>query len=209
MVFFPESLIKKARGKTTIVALHHPMFTNGSHGGQYAFGSHLTPLPVLGTLKNIIRKAGGVTTTDNQNKKYSKENDDLREQLEATTEPGDDGEEAKPLVAGLQMKLESQNNEILQLQKEFKKVEDKYLALYEETMADMIGMPQTEAEPSPAVPETNPKGDIVTDSSDIDDLLANANNSKPNDSDKESEDIVTDTSDIDDILASANIGKKT
>jgi len=65
-----ESLIKKARGKTTIVALHHPMFTNGSHGGQYSFGSHMWPTPVLGTLKNVIRKAGGVTTVDDQNKKY-------------------------------------------------------------------------------------------------------------------------------------------
>ncbi len=65
-----ESLIKKSRGKTTIVALHHAMFTNGSHGGQYSFGSHLTPAPVLGTLKNVIRKTGGVTTTDNQNKLY-------------------------------------------------------------------------------------------------------------------------------------------
>ncbi|MBT8384488.1 MAG: metallophosphoesterase, partial [Bacteroidia bacterium] len=43
-----EGLIKKARGKTTLIALHHPMFTNGSHGGQYSFKSHLTPLPVLG-----------------------------------------------------------------------------------------------------------------------------------------------------------------
>lgn len=66
-----ESLIKKARGKTTIVALHHPMFTNGSHGGQYSFGSHLSPLPILGTLKNIIRKTGGVTTVDIQNKLYN------------------------------------------------------------------------------------------------------------------------------------------
>ena len=32
--FFNElsGLIKKARGKTTIVALHHPIFTNGAHG---------------------------------------------------------------------------------------------------------------------------------------------------------------------------------
>jgi len=65
-----ESLIKKSRGKTTIVALHHPMFTNGSHGGQYSFASHMSPLPVLGTLKNVIRKAGGVTTVDDQNNKY-------------------------------------------------------------------------------------------------------------------------------------------
>ncbi len=59
-----EGKIKKARGKTTLIAIHHPMFTNGSHGGQYSFGSHMSPLPVLGTLKNIIRKTGGVTTVD-------------------------------------------------------------------------------------------------------------------------------------------------
>ncbi len=66
-----ESLIKKARGKTTIVALHHPMFTNGSHGGQYSFGSHMSPIPVLGTLKNVLRKTGGVTTVDIQNSLYN------------------------------------------------------------------------------------------------------------------------------------------
>ncbi|MEN8798431.1 MAG: metallophosphoesterase, partial [Flavobacteriaceae bacterium] len=47
-----ESEIKKARGKTTLVAIHHPMYSNGPHGGQYSFGSHMTPLPGLGTLKN-------------------------------------------------------------------------------------------------------------------------------------------------------------
>ncbi|AUP80194.1 metallophosphoesterase [Flavivirga eckloniae] len=66
-----ESLIKKARGKTTIVALHHPMFTNGPHGGQYSFSSHMKPIPVLGTLKNVIRKTGGVTIVDTQNKAYN------------------------------------------------------------------------------------------------------------------------------------------
>ncbi|MFT5217272.1 MAG: hypothetical protein ACI83H_002409 [Glaciecola sp.] len=66
-----ESLIKKAQGKTTIVAIHHPMFTNGPHGGQYSLKSHLSPIPVLGTLKNIIRKTGGVTTVDLQNKLYN------------------------------------------------------------------------------------------------------------------------------------------
>ncbi|KGL61940.1 metallophosphoesterase [Polaribacter sp. Hel1_85] len=66
-----EGLIKKARGKTTIVALHHPMFTNGSHGGKYSFGSHMSPLPILGSLKNLIRKTSGLTNTDIQNKKYN------------------------------------------------------------------------------------------------------------------------------------------
>lgn len=71
--FFDEysSLIKKARGKTTIVALHHPMYTNGSHGGQFSFGSHMKPLPILGTIKNIIRKTSGIANVDLQNKRYN------------------------------------------------------------------------------------------------------------------------------------------
>ena len=66
-----EGLIKKARGKTTIIAMHHPMFTNGPHGGQYDFASHLKPIPVLGTLKNVLRKTTGVSPADLQNKKYN------------------------------------------------------------------------------------------------------------------------------------------
>ncbi|WP_299117689.1 metallophosphoesterase [uncultured Winogradskyella sp.] len=65
------SEIKKARGKTTLIALHHPMFNNGSHGGQYSFKSHMKPLPVLGTLKNVVRKTGGVIDVDVQNKMYN------------------------------------------------------------------------------------------------------------------------------------------
>ncbi|MEM9678799.1 MAG: metallophosphoesterase [Bacteroidota bacterium] len=72
-----ESLIKKARGKTTIVAIHNPMFTNGSHGGQFTFGSHMTPIPILGTLKNVIRKTGGVSHADQQNKRYRELKDRL------------------------------------------------------------------------------------------------------------------------------------
>ncbi len=66
-----EGLIKKARGKTTIIALHHPMFTNGSHGGKYSLKSHMNPLPILGSMKNLIRKTSGITNTDIQNKRYN------------------------------------------------------------------------------------------------------------------------------------------
>jgi len=66
-----ESEIKKARGKTTLIAVHHPMYTNGSHGGQFSFKSSMLPLPVLGTLKNVIRKTSGLTTVDIQNKRYN------------------------------------------------------------------------------------------------------------------------------------------
>ena len=71
--FFDEvkSLIKKSRGKTTIIALHHPMYTHGSHGGKYSFSSHMKPLPVLGSLKNLIRKTSGISNADLQNKRYN------------------------------------------------------------------------------------------------------------------------------------------
>lgn len=66
-----ESLIKKARGKTTLVAIHHPMFTNGPHGGQYSLGQHLHPAPVLGTLKNVLRKTSGAVNADQSHARYN------------------------------------------------------------------------------------------------------------------------------------------
>lgn len=66
-----EGLIKKSQGKTTLVALHHPMFTNGPHGGYYSFKSHIKPLPIVGSIQNILRKTSGVTNTDQQNSKYN------------------------------------------------------------------------------------------------------------------------------------------
>ncbi|MFY9241647.1 MAG: metallophosphoesterase [Polaribacter sp.] len=72
-----EGLIKKSQGKTTIVAIHHPMFTNGPHGGYYSFKSHMQPAPILGTAKNILRKTSGLTNTDQQNEKYN----ELRKRL--------------------------------------------------------------------------------------------------------------------------------
>ncbi|MBN4070069.1 metallophosphoesterase [Olleya sp. AH-315-F22] len=80
-----ESLIKKARGRTTIIAMHHPMFTNGPHGGQYSFGQHMSPIPVLGTLKNVIRKTSGITNTDLQNSKYR----ELKKRLVTLTQEND------------------------------------------------------------------------------------------------------------------------
>lgn len=66
-----KGMIKKSQDKTTLIALHHPMFTNGPHGGYYSFKSHLQPFPILGSIKNILRKTSGVTNTDQQNTKYN------------------------------------------------------------------------------------------------------------------------------------------
>ena len=66
-----EGEVKKARGKTTLIAMHHPMFTNGPHGGYYSFKSHMQPIPILGSIINILRKTAGATNTDQQNEKYN------------------------------------------------------------------------------------------------------------------------------------------
>ena len=65
-----ESEINKSQNKTLIIAVHHPMFSNGPHGGEFSFVSHLKPLPVLGTLKNLIRKTSGVSPADQSHWRY-------------------------------------------------------------------------------------------------------------------------------------------
>ena len=65
-----EGEIKKARGKTTVIATHHPMLTNGPHGGYYSFKSHMLPIPGLGSLKNIVRTTSGISPADINNKRY-------------------------------------------------------------------------------------------------------------------------------------------
>ena len=72
-----ESLIKKNRDKTTILAIHHPMFSYGPHGGEYSAKLHLNPtggkfpFPVLGSFVNLIRKTSGASYADLQNKRYT------------------------------------------------------------------------------------------------------------------------------------------
>lgn len=72
-----EKRIKKNRDKTTVIALHHPMFTYGPHGGQYSLKQQLfpvgnkVPLPVLGSVVNVLRKTTGASPADIQNKRYN------------------------------------------------------------------------------------------------------------------------------------------
>lgn len=77
--------IKKARGKTTLVAIHHPMFSNGPHGGKYSFKDNLKPAPILGSLKNLIRKTSGIVNADVSNTFYN----DLKKNLVAAAQQND------------------------------------------------------------------------------------------------------------------------
>ncbi|WP_159022934.1 metallophosphoesterase [Formosa sp. L2A11] len=80
-----KSEIKKARGKTTLVAIHHPMFSNGPHNGQYTFADNMKPLPILGTVKNILRSTTGISNADMSNWFYN----DMRKQLIAASQQND------------------------------------------------------------------------------------------------------------------------
>ena len=77
--FFDElaSLLNKNQNKTIILALHHPLMTNGTHGGQFSLEKQLfpfeqkIPLPVLGSFINLVRKTSGISPQDIQNKQYT------------------------------------------------------------------------------------------------------------------------------------------
>ncbi len=72
-----ESLINKNQNKITLVAIHHPLVSNGSHGGQFSWRKQLfpasskIPLPILGSLVNLLRKTSGISPQDLQNKTYA------------------------------------------------------------------------------------------------------------------------------------------
>src|SRR5690606_16415286 len=60
-----------------ILAIHHPLMTNGSHGGYFSLRKQLfplesdIPLPILGSILNFIRKTSGVSPQDIQGRQYN------------------------------------------------------------------------------------------------------------------------------------------
>ena len=72
-----ESQITRNQKKTTIIAMHHPLLSNGEHGGQFSIQKQIyplnakVPLPIIGTAINFFRKTSGVSRQDLQNKKYN------------------------------------------------------------------------------------------------------------------------------------------
>ena len=78
-----ETELKKSQNKNVLMVLHHPMYTNGVHGGNYHFNRHLypsqkkIPMPVLGSLAMLIRTTGGVSIQDAQNERYKSFRDRL------------------------------------------------------------------------------------------------------------------------------------
>ncbi|MCL8536816.1 metallophosphoesterase [Chryseobacterium gallinarum] len=77
--FFTEfkDLIIKNQGKRIIVALHHPVISSGTHAGFSSARSHLypfkskIPVPVIGSVVNILRSSSGASPADINNQHYA------------------------------------------------------------------------------------------------------------------------------------------
>ncbi|WP_313100489.1 metallophosphoesterase [Epilithonimonas sp.] len=79
-----EDQLNKNQNKTIVVATHHPLITNGSHGGKYSWEKQIFPLenkfplPVLGSVINLTRATGGITHQDISNQNYKNLADRLK-----------------------------------------------------------------------------------------------------------------------------------
>ncbi|SFW25330.1 Calcineurin-like phosphoesterase [Sinomicrobium oceani] len=78
-----EGYINKSQGKVLLIAIHHPLLSNGGHGGMFSLRGQLypvghgVPLPVLGSLVNFVRKTSGISPQDIQSKPYRELKDRL------------------------------------------------------------------------------------------------------------------------------------
>ncbi|WP_264538336.1 hypothetical protein [Flavobacterium sp. N1736] len=59
-----EGMIRDAEFKNIIIAMHHPLFSNGKHGGKYSFNDYMKPLPIAGSVDKAVRKLGGTNPQD-------------------------------------------------------------------------------------------------------------------------------------------------
>lgn len=54
-----QNYINDAQGKNLVVAMHHPVFSNGRYAGEYTLKSQLLPFPILGSLITGFESLGG------------------------------------------------------------------------------------------------------------------------------------------------------
>ncbi len=86
-----RSLVAKYKDRQIIVAMHHPFYTQGNHGGHYQLKDHLfpltviadwmyLPLPIIGSIYPYYRSVLG-SSQDLANSKYSSLRDSLLNNL--------------------------------------------------------------------------------------------------------------------------------
>lgn len=84
--FFEEvrGEINKNQNKVVVLAMYHPVYSNGNHGGKFSVHDHLfpignnIPLPIIGSVYNYTRQMSGINPQDLQSKKYNELNKRIR-----------------------------------------------------------------------------------------------------------------------------------
>lgn len=77
-----EKIVERNAGKKILVSFHHPLYSNGTHGGYFPLKDHIfpltniqkrlyLPLPVVGSIYPIYRKLGN-SGQDIRNNRYQK-----------------------------------------------------------------------------------------------------------------------------------------
>ncbi|MGK0366090.1 MAG: hypothetical protein ACI85O_003161 [Saprospiraceae bacterium] len=78
--FLFNDIVRKYRSKNCVIAMHHPIYNNGTHGGHYTWKQHLFPLteksdhlwipfPIIGSIAQFARATTGMRQ-DNANGIY-------------------------------------------------------------------------------------------------------------------------------------------
>ncbi|MGB3150806.1 MAG: metallophosphoesterase, partial [Maribacter sp.] len=65
-----EGYINDAQGKNLVIAMHHPAMDNGVYTGTDTFKGHMTPLPILGTLRNSVMDLGAFNPEHVNSRRY-------------------------------------------------------------------------------------------------------------------------------------------
>ncbi len=66
-----EGYINDGQGKNIVIAMHHPIFSNGRYAGKESFKSHMNPIPIVGSLVNGIKDLGAFSPDRLNSRRYN------------------------------------------------------------------------------------------------------------------------------------------
>ncbi|NJB37711.1 ShlB/FhaC/HecB family hemolysin secretion/activation protein [Croceivirga sp. JEA036] len=66
-----EGYLNDAQGKNIVIAMHHPIFSNGEYAGHASLKDHLTPFPIYGSLKEAMLDLGAFDPDHLNSRRYN------------------------------------------------------------------------------------------------------------------------------------------
>ncbi|MFS4446508.1 ShlB/FhaC/HecB family hemolysin secretion/activation protein [Maribacter sp. 2307UL18-2] len=66
-----EGYINDAQGKNLVIAMHHPIFSNGTYAGYDSFKSHMLPVPIVGSVIHGIDDLGAFSPDNLLSRRYN------------------------------------------------------------------------------------------------------------------------------------------